>query len=35
MTFYGRYAISESWLLFFLMLTVWGILGLWKDGRTA
>lgn len=33
--FYGRYAIHESWLLLFLMLTVWGIAGLWKEGRAA
>ena len=32
MVFYGRYAIHESWLLLFLMLTAWGTLGLWRDG---
>ncbi len=32
MVFYGRYAIHETWLLFFLMLTVWGGAGLWRCG---
>lgn len=31
--FYGRYAIHESWLLLFLMLTVWGGAGLWRFGQ--
>ncbi len=36
MTFYGRYAIHESFLLLALMVTVWGLIGLWRDGsRTA
>src|SRR5207302_6033384 len=30
--FYGRYAIHESWLVFFLILSVWGLAGLWKEG---
>ena len=30
--FYGRYAIHESWLVLALMLTTWGLLGLWKEG---
>ena len=30
--FYGRYAIHESWLVLALMLTTWGLLGLWKQG---
>jgi uncharacterized protein (TIGR03663 family) len=30
--FYGRYAIHESWLVFFLLLFVWGVAGLWKFG---
>ncbi len=30
--FYGRYAIHESWLLLALLMTTWGILGLWKRG---
>jgi uncharacterized protein (TIGR03663 family) len=30
--FYGRYAIHESWLLFFLLLAVWGLIGLWHEG---
>ena len=30
--FYGRYAIHESWLLLALLITTWGILGLWKEG---
>jgi uncharacterized protein (TIGR03663 family) len=33
MVFYGRYAIHESWLLFFLLLTVWGGAGLWRFGK--
>ena len=32
MTFYGRYAIHESFLLLSLMVTVWGLIGLWRDG---
>lgn len=31
--FYGRYSIHESWLVFFNILMVWGLLALWKDGR--
>ena len=31
--FYGRYAIHESWFALSMMLLVWGVLGLWKDGR--
>jgi len=30
--FYGRYTIHESWLVLFLLMTCWGILGLWRDG---
>jgi uncharacterized protein (TIGR03663 family) len=33
MVFYGRYAIHESWLLLFLLITAWGLLGLWRDGE--
>ncbi len=33
MVFYGRYAIHESWLLFFLLLTAWGFAGLWQFGE--
>jgi len=33
MVFYGRYAIHETWLLFFLLLAVWGGLGLWRCGE--
>lgn len=33
MVFYGRYAIHETWLLFFLMLAVWGGAGLWRFGE--
>ncbi len=29
--YYGRDAIHESWLLFFLLLTLYGIYGLWRD----
>src|SRR5262249_6141465 len=32
MSFYGRYAIHESFMLLSLMVTFWGILGLWKTG---
>lgn len=32
MVFYGRYAIHESELVFFLLLLVWGIAGLWRFG---
>lgn len=30
--FYGRYSIHESWLLLFLLMAVWGIAGLWREG---
>lgn len=30
--FYGRYSIHESWLVFFLLLTAHGMIGLWTDG---
>lgn len=30
--FYGRYAIHESWLVLALMITTYGLLGLWKNG---
>jgi uncharacterized protein (TIGR03663 family) len=33
MVFYGRYSIHETWLLFFLLITAWGLLGLWQDGE--
>jgi uncharacterized protein (TIGR03663 family) len=33
MIFYGRYAIHETWLLFFLLLTAWGLAGLWRFGE--
>lgn len=29
--FYGRYAIHESWLVLSLMITTYGLLGLWKE----
>lgn len=32
MVFYGRYAIHESWLVAFLVLTTWGVAELWKNG---
>jgi len=32
MTFYGRYAIHESFLLLSLLLTTWGALGMWQTG---
>ena len=31
--FYGRYAIHESWLVLFLLLTAWGLAGLWHKGK--
>jgi len=33
MVFYGRYAIHETWLLFFLLLVGWGLPGLWRFGE--
>jgi len=33
MVFYGRYAIHESELVFFLMLMTWGFAGLWQFGE--
>ena len=35
LVFYGRYAIHETWLLFFLMLTAWGIAEMWRYGSRA
>lgn len=32
-TYYNRYSIHESWLVFFLLLILAGILGLWERGR--
>lgn len=32
MIFYHRYAIHESWMMFFLLLLFWGALGLWQFG---
>src|SRR5437588_6200633 len=29
--FYGRYSIHEVWILFFTMLFLFGLFGLWKD----
>ncbi len=31
-TFYGRYSIHESGLVFFLLLTTWGIFSVWTSG---
>lgn len=31
--YFGRDAIHESWLLYFLLLTLYGIYGLWRDNR--
>ena len=31
--FYSRYAIHEAWLVFFMILAVWGFAGLWKWGN--
>jgi uncharacterized protein (TIGR03663 family) len=33
--FYGRYCIHEVWLVFFSMLFILGLLGLWKFGTRA
>jgi uncharacterized protein (TIGR03663 family) len=33
MVFYGRYAIHETWMLFFLLLIAWGLPGLWRFGE--
>src|SRR5207302_296582 len=33
MVFYGRYAIHETWMLFFLLLAAWGLPGLWRFGE--
>ncbi len=33
--FYGRYSIHEVWLVFFSMLFVLGLLGLWRFGTTG
>ena len=32
-TYFGRDAIHESELVFFLLLALWGALGLWQEGR--
>jgi len=29
--FYNRYSIHESWLVFFLIVTLWGLLGIWAS----
>src|SRR6516225_11426562 len=29
--FYNRYSIHESWLVFFLIVTLWGLLGVWAS----
>lgn len=33
MVFYGRYAIHETWLVFFLMLIPWGLAGMWRSSQ--
>jgi uncharacterized protein (TIGR03663 family) len=35
LVFYGRYAIHESWLVFFLLLTFWGLAGLHRGKQRA
>lgn len=30
--FFGRYSIHESWLVFFTMGFVWGLIGIWQSG---
>lgn len=34
-TFYGRYAIHESWFLLFIILFTWGTIALWQDRDKA
>lgn len=34
-TFFHRYAIHETWLVFFMVLGCWGIFSLWLDGTRA
>lgn len=34
-TFFNRYAIHETWLVFFMVLGCWGIISLWIDGTRA
>src|SRR5262249_8788562 len=29
--FYNRYSIHETWLVFFLIVTLWGLLGIWAS----
>lgn len=31
--FYGRYSIHESWMVFFQITLLWGVLGLWQKGE--
>lgn len=31
--FYGRYSIHESWLMFFQITFLWGVLGIWQKGE--
>src|SRR5256885_10995701 len=31
--FYGRYSIHEAWLLLFSMMFIFGLLGLWREGK--
>ena len=33
MVFYGRYAIHETWMVFFLLIIAWGLPGLWRFGE--
>lgn len=33
MTYFGRYAFQEAFLVFYTMLTLWGIIGLLKEGK--
>lgn len=34
-TFYGRYAIHESWFVLFIILFTWGAIALWQDRDKA
>ncbi len=31
--FYGRYSIHESWLMYFQITFLWGVLGMWQKGE--
>lgn len=33
--FFGRYSIHESWLVVFVLLTTYGVIGLWCEGKRS